>query len=502
MSFTVHLYLVSKPEFGHEELEIWRKFTVRRFSTNLLVLLIVATLVLAACAVPGRPAQEGEEEAVALAAPLEEEETVVPVEIALVETGDIALVFSYSGTLQPKDEVNIAPGAAGRIESVLVEVGDQVKAGEPIAIIEDDTHLIQIKQAAAALTSAKLNLAKMELGTRPEEIAASQAAVELARASLNDTATIDDDERTRAAATLANTEAALRTTQAEYDKIAWAGDIGSTPQAAALQQATIAYETALANYNLNTNPSDSQLAPLMLQLAQAELNLALKANPFREIDFEVARVGIHQAEIALELANLQLDETTIQAPFDGIIAELHIAEGSRVSPQAPVVLLMSSELEALVDVQENLISQVSENQNASLQVTAYPNQDFPGVVTRISPQANPDTRTFKVTVTPTGGAELLRSGMFADVSILAKENTNTILAPQAAIISGGNEPLVFVVNEDNIAEQRTVTTGLFDSDRIEILSGLQASDLVVTAGQTNLFDGMKVEIINDPRIAE
>lgn len=455
-------------------------------------------LILSACAGNSAGAAEN-----AQAAPqATPEERAVPIEIALVETGDINLVFSYSGSLKPTDEVNIVPGAVGRVESVLVEVGDQVKAGDPIAIVEDDTYAVQIKQAQAALTTAQLNLAKMELGSRPEEIAAAQAAVELARAALNDVASVSDDERTRAAAELARAEAALKKAQADYDKIAWAGDVGSTPQALALQQATIAYENALANYNLDTNPSDSQLSPLMLQLAQAELNLALKIDPYREVDFATARAGIQQAEAALELAELQLAETTITAPFDGVISQLNISQGSRVSQQGSIASLISNELEAQVEVQENLISQVEQGQSASLQVTAYPGQDFPGVVTSVAPQADPQTRTFTVKVKPTGGEELLRSGMFASVSILAQENKNTILAPRAAVVQDGSQPYVFVVNDDSTVEQRTVTTGLFDNNRVEILAGLKPGEAVVVAGQPNLIDGAKIEIVNDPRVAD
>ncbi len=476
---------------------------MKNFSFISLIILLAAAFFISACS--GNFGGAEDEESVAQAAPLpkEEEEAAVPVEIAMVETGDISLILSYTGSLQPEDDINLIPGAAGRVESVMVEVGDTVKTGDPIAIIEDDTYQVQIKQAETALATAKLNLAKMELGSRPEEIAASQAAVELARAALNDVANVSDDERTTAAANLANAEAALKRAQSEYDKIAWAGDVGSTPQAATLQQATIAYESALAGYNLGTNPSDSQLAPLMLQLAQAELNLALRIEPFRQVDFAIAEAGIKQAETALEMAQLQLDETTIRAPFDGVIAELNITNGSMVSQQTPIASIISEELEAEVEVQESAISQVEDGQFASMQVTAYPGQDFPAVVTSVAPTANADTRTFKVAITPTDGSELLRSGMFADVSILAQENTNSTLAPREAVLQDGTQPSVYVViNEDNTVERRDVTTGLHDAERVEILSGLKPGDLVVIAGQPSLADGVKVEVVNDPRIAD
>ena len=91
--------------------------------------------------------------------------------------------------------------------------------------------------------------------------------------------------------------------------------------------------------------------------------------------------------------------------------------------------------------------------------------------------------------------------MFADVSILAQENKNTILAPKEAIIQG-DEPSVYVVKADSTVEQRTVTTGLHDNDRVEILSGLKPGDVVVVAGQPNLQDGTKADVVNDPRIAD
>jgi HlyD family secretion protein len=451
----------------------------------LLTLLLGAVVTTTACSA-------GSTESVALAAPPAEEKTV-PVEVATVQTGSMALVLTYPGALQPKDDVAIIPGAAGRIVSVLVEVGDEVQAGDPIAMIEDDTYLAQLKQAEAALTSAKFNLAKMELGSRPEEIAAAQAGVELARAQLNDVSTISDDERTKAAAELARTQAALKTAQSEYDKIAWAGDVGTTQQAQNLENATIAYQNALANYNLSVNPSDSTLAPVMNQLAQAELQLALVKQPYRQIDFESARAAIAQAEAALDLANIQLGEVVIKAPFAGTVAELDISQGSRVSQQTVVAQFLSQQMEVSVNVPESVIGQVKKGQRAALQVTAYPGQDFPGEVTSIAPQANQDTRTFEVKVTPTKGAELLRSGMYANVSILAQEKKNTLLAPLSAVTGDSSEPFVYVVNDENTVEQRSVKTGLSNQAQIEILAGLKAGETVVTAGQSNLTDGAKIK---------
>jgi RND family efflux transporter MFP subunit len=124
------------------------------------------------------------------------------------------------------------------------------------------------------------------------------------------------------------------------------------------------------------------------------------------------------------------------------------------------------------------------------------------VVSSIAPEANKDTRTFEVKITPTKGADLLRSGMYANVSILAQEKPNTLLAPRTAITTIDDQPAVFVVESDNTVEQRQVTTGLFDKDNIEILSGLKEGETVVTAGQSSLVDGAKVEVTNNPSVPE
>jgi HlyD family secretion protein len=458
----------------------------------IVIIVILGLMILTTACNNSNPPAEG----VAQAAPSEEIiETGSPVEVDTVETGNIALVYSYAGNLQAKDQVNIIPAASGRIESVLVDVGDEISKDDPIATIERDRYIEQVRQAQAALTTAKLNVAKMELGSRPEEIAAAQAAVQLARAALNDTSTIDDNERTTAAAALAQAEAALKLAQSEYDKIAWAGNVGQMPQALALQQATIGYETALSAYELQTNPSDSQLAPLMAQLTQAELALALTKQPFREIDFQMARVGIEQAESALTLANLQLDDTTITAPFDGVVAELYITEGSMAGPQSPVILQISNEVEVSIEVEESRIGQVYQGQSASLQVSAYPGQEFPAAVTSISPIADQDTRTFTVKIRPVNGDNELRSGMYANAQLLIDEKQDTLLIPRDALTTINDQPVVYVVDGDQVA-QRDVTIGLSNDDQIEILSGLTAGDSIVVSGQANLVDGAKIEVVN------
>jgi HlyD family secretion protein len=471
----------------------------------ILALLVVVAHLLTACA-PGAgqnlpDSRTSSRAGVAQAAPPPEVPAapVAPaktVNVAPVEIGDISVVYSYTGDIQSADSVNVMPMAAGRIEAVLVDVGDELKAGDPIATVESTVYAAQLRQAKAGLEVAQLGLTKMQEGARPEQIAAAQAAVQFARNAVNDLTTISDDERTAAVAAMAQAEAGLRLAQAEYDKVAWAGQVGMMPQALQLEQATIAYEAAKAAYELQTNPSDLQLSPMMVQLAQAELALAMAKKPFTETDFEMARAQIKLAEAAVDLASVQVNEATIRAPFDGIVAELYITEGSAAGPQAPVALLVSKKVEAVFNIEESRISQVAEGQNAALRVAAYPDQDFPAVVTSVAPIADQDSHTFVIKVTPIDDDYLLRSGMYADLSLLVEQTQAALLVPRAAVTQVNDQKKVYVLKDDNRVEGRMVSTGLADGDRIEILSGLTADQQVIIAGQAGLEDGDKVEVMN------
>jgi HlyD family secretion protein len=450
-----------------------------------MITILTLSMVLSACG----PAPQSPAQAAAAV-----EEAATSVRVGTAETGDISVIFSYSADLEAETSLSVMPGASGRIEKVHVAVGDTIAAGDPIAEVEKDTYAVQLKQAEASLEAAKLQLVKMDEGTRPEQIAAAQAAVQFARDAVNDVGTVDDNERTSAAAGLAQAEAALKLAQADYDKVAWSDRSGMMPQSLALQQATIAYEAARAAYDMQTNPGAATLSPLLAQLAQAELALALAEAPFTQTDYDLAEAQVTLAESGLDLAKLQMEETVIRSPISGVVAEVYVKAGDMASPAAPVAVVISEGLEASFEVEEGRIAVVHEGQPASVQVAAYPGEDFPAVVTSVAPAADASTHTFTVKVTPAEDSGRLRSGMFANVSLLVDEKQEVVLVPNAAVTQVGDQDVVFVV-DGNTAQQRSVTIGATDSACCtEIVDGVSAGETVVIAGQANLQDGDKVEI--------
>ena len=457
-------------------------------SAALILTLIIGLLTIGCAATEAEPVTAQEQPALASTA----------VEVATAETGDIALIFNYSGNLQSTADIDVQPKVSGEVVEILVTVGDEVAAGDPLARIDDELLRLDLKNAEVALKKAQIDLVKMEAGARDEEIAAARASVELARSALEDVANIDDNERTTAVLNLSQAQAEVQRAQAEYDKIAWAGQVGTTPQAVQLEQATAAYEAALAEYTLKTNPSDSTLAPLEAELVQAQLNLALALQPFQEFDFELARTAIEQAETNIDRAELQVEYATIRAPFDGLIASIEVEPGSLVSASSAIVRLVSPTVEVSVPVEESRLGQLRVELPASLNVAAYPGVDFPAIVSTVPPVADGTTHTFDITVLPQDERGLLRAGMYADVAIMADVKSNALLVPRAAVTLVDDQPVVYIVtvkDDRQVAERRDITTGLRDQDNVEIIDGLAVGDTVVTLGHANLIDGADVVVI-------
>ena len=419
----------------------------------------------------------------------------MPVEVSKAVTGTISDILTYAGTLQPKDSVKLSPLVNGQVVTVTVKVGDSLKAGDPVVQLDQTTVQAQVDQAQANLTANQQKLTRMQIGlARPRRLPRLKLPCELRR--LPSTRWIPPrmiSARSQPP-TWPKPKPALQLAQHDYDKISYSSSASSSAQALALQQATINYQQAVASYNLTINPTDGQLAPLQNNLAQAQLKLALTKQPYIDSDLAQVQATVDQAKAALNLAKAQLSYATVRAPFDGIVAEVYVSPGAFVSTATPVIDFISSAQEVALDVEEARIGQIKNDQHASLRVATYPGKDFGAMVTSVAPMADSKTHSFQIKVTPADPTRMLRAGMYADVQILANQKQNTVLIPAVAITPVNNQSVVYVVKADNTVEARTVTTGLANNDQVEILSGVQAGEAVVTAGQSNLANGARVQV--------
>lgn len=243
------------------------------------------------------------------------------------------------------------------------------------------------------------------------------------------------------------------------------------------------------------------------RLTQSEAELSKQRSRFDRVsrmfesdlvsteDFEAARNDLKASESAFGLAELQLSYARVLAPFDGRIVRRYVDPGQTVSGGSILFTLVDlSRLLARVHVPSREFRRIQADQPVELRLDSG-GQRLTGRIDLISPIIDPATGTIKVTVEvrdyPTG----TRPGDFAEVGIVTDRREDAVLAPRTAVFTDRGETIAFVAAQDSTAERRAVLTGYQDERFVEVLSGIEAGDLVVVQGQRSLRHGQPLRIL-------
>lgn len=465
----------------------------KRKRTLLYALIGLFVLLVAAAIIKGRQSPKGEE---------------VNAEAAQRRT--IREMVSASGKIFPETEVKISSDVSGEIIDLYVKEGDSVTIGQVLAKIRPDEYQSALEQGQASVSTAR---AQREISSA--NVQGSSAQIEQLKA-----------DRQRAASQLdVARNAHQRNEQLYKDKVISASE----------------YDTSLGN--LKAAESALAAADASLKSAQSSLNSA------RE-NVRVAEFGINSANARLKELRTSLQKTIITAPVSGIVSKLNVERGERVvgtlqmagTEMMRIANLRSMEVQ--VDVSENDILKVSVGDETDVEVDAYLGRKFKGKVSEIANSAtnvgtgaalNTDQVTnfvVKIRVDANSYADLVkdgrrypfRPGMSASVDIYTNTADSTLSVPLIAVTAREDEAdkkkpaegaenqqkdkekddaldnikeVVFVVVGDTVG-MREVQTGIQDNDYIEIVSGLNEGEQVVTgpyaAIARKLKGGTKVRV--------
>jgi len=212
-------------------------------------------------------------------------------------------------------------------------------------------------------------------------------------------------------------------------------------------------------------------------------------------EFQRTRYEFEHQKAAYDLAQLDLNYSSIRSPISGVVAERKIKVGNMVLPnQATFRVTSLDPLLAVLHVPERQMGKLRVGQLAKLSIDAIKDVEFIGKIKRVSPVVDPATGTVKVTVEMYDPSRQLKPGMFARLNIIYDVRKNTMLVPKDAIMAEDKESAVYVV-KDSLALRQVVETGYVNTTHIEILSGLAPQDTVVTTGKGSLKDSSKVELV-------
>lgn len=207
-------------------------------------------------------------------------------------------------------------------------------------------------------------------------------------------------------------------------------------------------------------------------------------------ELAMAKEGLVSAEAAVGAARVAYENTRVLSPYDGRVIRHQVEEGSTVLPGTPLIMLdREGGWRVRVDVPETYSGKFSPGTEVEVEVPAI-NERVSGNVTEVLPATDPLSRSFqaKVAIKTTGN---LTSGLFARVFPPAEE-LQTILVPRSAIVHRGQLTGVYVV-EDKKIHYRLVKTGGQVGEQVEILSGINAGEVIVSGGTERAKNGARVE---------
>ena len=222
--------------------------------------------------------------------------------------------------------------------------------------------------------------------------------------------------------------------------------------------------------------------------AQEEYMQALNSGHKRLIKASRGRLvalGISEQQIEKIRKSKQVSQyVRVYAMQDGIIAKLSVRDGMFVTPSFEIMTLADlSSVWLLGEVFESQADWVKVGQPAEVRLSYLPGKVWEGEVQYIYPSLNPKTRTLKVRLQFKNPEEALKPNMFADVTIYGGAKKDIILIPREALIRTGQEERVILSEGDGQFRQRKVVAGIESGDWVQIVSGLQPGDEVVTSGQ-------------------
>jgi len=394
------------------------------------------------------------------------EEPRIPVAVTEAEVATMADHVTVTGTIRAQHQADISPQLSARVVEVTVREGDAVRQGQILIKLDPtqaESTVLQARAgrdaAAAHLSAARSRLQILEQGAREEERAIARSRLEQA-------------------------EAALRTAEADRDRLRGLFDQGAVSKQQ-LDAAQMGYDTARTNHD-----SARQALDLTEKGARPEeIDAARK-------DVQAGAAALAQMEAALAAANEMLSYTVVRSPFNGVVYQRSVDPGEIVSTMGGPPLLRLADLSSVyyeATVPERAALKVEAGQRVDVVVQGNGDRAVDGSVERLVPVADPMSRDFLVRISIANGTAATKPGMFARGAVIVHEKTDVVVIPKAAIIEREGKPVVFVVEDDTV-QSRHVVVGLTDRTHAEIVGGVDAWEKVVVAGAEGLRDGSLVQV--------
>lgn len=366
----------------------------------------------------------------------------MPVTVEVVKPGLIEASVRYTGTVRPYQEVTVYPRVSGQLTAYTVYPGDRVAMGQ------------QLARLSAAELTADVEEATAETRTSQAELQASRAGI-------------------------AEQQKEIERMAADYTY--WQKEL---PRARTLLQKGVISQD---EFDKEKSQADAALAAVQGSRSKLDRMQAEIASSAAKVD---------QATVKIRRAAILENYKDIAAPIAGIVQERLVDPGVFVQPGMGILKIgdySRVRLQANVGQQDAVNIQVGSPIKA--QISGKAADVLSGRVTSIFPKTGEETRTVTVEAVVDNPNERLRAGQFLEISIITDRKPATLTVPQTAVTQFNSKPAVWVMAGE-FAQNREITTGMMSGDRVEVISGLEPGDRVITSGQQRLVDNARVALVD------
>lgn len=209
-------------------------------------------------------------------------------------------------------------------------------------------------------------------------------------------------------------------------------------------------------------------------------------------DLERAEAAARSAEAALTMLELQVERTTVRAPFAGVVGQRFVSTGDYVTTQSRLLTLQTVDPQrAVIEVPERYAVSLRQGQTVEFTVAAQPNRVFRAIVDFIDPVVQNENRTIVVKGRAPNPNRALRPGMFIEARLATSTRPNAIVVPEDAVQPLRAANVVWVV-ADGKASRRVVQLGIRSQGIVEIVNGVNAGEMVVVGGLERMGEGLPV----------
>lgn len=432
-----------------------------------VIAVVCSMVILSACG------KGGEEQA----APADSQAAAVSVVVAPAQKGAIQSEYVYSGKIKSDYDADISSTVSGKVAKTNFEVGDRVNKGDVLfqmdtTDIQNSIHELQAQLASsdASIRSAKTQLDLANGASMQSQIQAVKTGLENAQTSLSTAQSAYDNAKATYDSNKILFDSGI-ISKSQMDQVQLAYDQSSN----ALSQANLALEKAQSDYNIIAN----QMPAENTRKAQDAYNAAV--------------AGKQAVSARIQTAQKTLQDATVTSPISGIVTAKNATAGTLLAQSSPAYTIINMDkVKADVNISEQIINQLSLGEELDIYVKTVSDAPRKGTVVTINPDAI-KSGTFNVELELENTDGLLKSGMFAEVHFVKERKEDVVVVQRDVVISNDTESYVYI-EQSGAVKKSVVELGIDNGDYVEIVSGLQAGDNVVTKGQSYLSDGDKVKI--------